>query len=150
RGKVLAPRPHLRPPHPSCLLLDPENPVTIPPMNPGPPRTLEDLRAFAAELSRGLDPNSRYLPELLAILDAAKDPADFERRLLAGCRGLRHAGPDVFAAMSLREKVLANLVTPETTLFRFTEGEMEALDREILPRLRGLANGGANAQARAA
>lgn len=101
------------------------------------PRTLDDIRALIAKLARGLDPHSRYLPELLALLDASRDLADLERRLLAGCRGLRHAGPDVFAAMSLREKILANLVTPETTLFRFTEGEMEALDREILPRLHG-------------
>jgi len=98
---------------------------------------LAAVRAYVAAQSAELDPHSRYIPELLAFVNAAADPADLERRLLAGCRGQRHAGPAVFAAMPLREKLLANLITPETTLFRFTEGELEALDREILPRLHG-------------
>ncbi|MCW8133077.1 MAG: hypothetical protein KIS92_22210 [Planctomycetota bacterium] len=106
-------------------------------MNPADPRTLGEARALVRAFAAGLDPRSRYVAELDELVAAAADLADLERRLLAGCRGLRHAGPDVFAAMTLREKILANLVTPETTLFRFTEGELEALDREILPRLHG-------------
>lgn len=104
------------------------------------PPALHDLaavRAYVAAQSAALDPHSRYIPELLAFVNASAGPADLERRLLAGCRGQRHAGPAVFAAMPLHEKLLANLITPETTLFRFTEGELEALDREILPRLHG-------------
>lgn len=38
--------------------------------------------------------------------------------------------------MSLASKLVANLVTPETSLFRFCEGELEAIDRE-LARLHG-------------
>lgn len=101
------------------------------------PSTLDDVRDLIRAFSAGLDPSSRYISELNELVAAAADLADLERRLLAGSRGVRHAGPDVFAAMTLREKLLANLVTPETTLFRFTEGELEALDREILPRLHG-------------
>jgi len=98
---------------------------------------LPAARAFVLERAALLDPHSRYVAELLSALDASASVADLERRLLAGCRGQRHAGPEVFARMTLAEKLLANLITAETTLFRFTEGELEALDREILPRLRG-------------
>ncbi len=97
---------------------------------------LDEARAHVAKLTAGLDPNSRYISDLVAIIDASEDVAALERSLLAGCRGQRHAGVTAFAAMSLKDKLLANLVTPETSLFRFNEGEMEALDEELLPRLR--------------
>jgi SAM-dependent methyltransferase len=106
----------------------------------GPRAVLADLmevRAYVAEVARGLDPSSRYISDLLAMIDRARDVRDLERLLEEGCRGQRHAGPDVFARMTLEEKLLANLITPETTLFRFSEGEMEAIDSELLPRLRG-------------
>ncbi len=97
---------------------------------------LDEARAYVAKMSAGLDPDSRYIVDLTAVIDASGDVADLDRRLLAGCRGLRHAGAQAFGKMSMEQKLLANLITPETSLFRFNEGEMEALDREILPRLR--------------
>ncbi|GMV81782.1 MAG: hypothetical protein AMXMBFR7_29660 [Planctomycetota bacterium] len=100
-------------------------------------KSLLDVRKYIEHAAAELDRQSRYVPELLRVVDAAQDIPDFERLMNEGCRGQRHAGADVFAKMSLREKVLANLITPETTLFRFTEGELEALDREIVPRLQG-------------
>ncbi len=100
------------------------------------PSTLDEIRTRIERVSRQLDPDSRYISELLVLLDAAGDVAEFES-FLEGSRGQRHAGADVFAQMDLSEKILANLITPETTLLRFTEGEMEAIDLELLPRLKG-------------
>ena len=82
-----------------------------------------------------LDPDSRYNRDLLAHADASGSVAEFESRLDAGSRGQRHSGADVFDRMTLAEKIVANLITPETTLFRFSEGEMEAIDRHLLPHL---------------
>ncbi|MFO0723836.1 MAG: CheR family methyltransferase [Myxococcota bacterium] len=88
-------------------------------------------------LARPLDPDSRYIRELLRLLEEAPDVPEFRRRLEETSRGARHAGAEVFRAMSLEEQLLANLITPETSLFRFSEGELEALDRELLPRIHG-------------
>jgi hypothetical protein len=98
--------------------------------------TLADLggaRAFIAEVARVLDPASRYVPELHAIVDAASDLDDLVRRL-DGSRGARHAGAEVFARMSLEQKLRCNLITNETVLFRFTEGEWLVMQRRLLPR----------------
>ncbi len=102
-----------------------------------PLETLDAVNAFIDELSATLDPTSRYITDLRATVSASRDVAELERRLLSGCRGLRHAGDAAFAAMSLEEKLRANLVTAETTLFRFAEGELEAIDRVLLPMLEG-------------
>jgi chemotaxis methyl-accepting protein methylase len=98
---------------------------------------LSSIRRYIETSAERLDPESRYVRDLLAIAASSLDRAEFERRLAAGCRGQRHAGPDVFEQMTLAEKILANLITPETTLFRFSEGEMEAIDRHLLPHLDG-------------
>lgn len=104
-------------------------------------QSLKDARQLVASVADGLDPDSRYISELVAIVDASTGVADLERRLDLGCRGRRHAGAAVFAAvfaaMSLESKLRCNLITAETALFRFAEGEIEAsLDviRERTPR----------------
>lgn len=99
-------------------------------------RDLDEVRAYIAHVARTLDPESRYVSELGAIVEASDGVADLMARLAAGSRGVRHAGADVFAAMSTREKLLCNLVTAETALFRFGEGEIEA-SRAVLERLGG-------------
>lgn len=98
-------------------------------------RSLEDVRTFVAERARPLDPQSRYIPELLAFVDAAGDLADLERRLDAGCRGRLHAGDDSWGRMSLEEKLAVNLVTNETELMRFEQAEIAHLHAKILPWL---------------
>ncbi len=90
-------------------------------------QTLDDVRAFVARTAQTLDPDSRYISEFLAVVDAAPDIDALEAAITASSRGQRHAGADVFARMSLRNKVLSNLITAETALFRFAEGELEAL-----------------------
>lgn len=87
---------------------------------------LDEARAYIAHVARTLDPESRYISELLAIVETSEHLAELLARLAAGSRGARHAGSDVFAAMTAREKLLCNLVTAETALFRFGEGEIEA------------------------
>ncbi len=89
----------------------------------------------AARIHLGADLRT---PEFwLAAIDPLEaDVRAFESLVDADSRGLRHAGPELFARMDLREKILANLITNETTLFRFTEGELHALESAILPRLK--------------
>jgi hypothetical protein len=98
--------------------------------------TLDDVRAFIRERSKPLDPGSRYIPELYAYVDAARDVTDLEQRLDAGCRGRLHAGEGTWARMSLAEKLAVNLVTNETELMRFERAEMAHLHAEILPWLK--------------
>lgn len=88
--------------------------------------SLVEVRAAIATLSDGLDPDSRYISELYALVDSCADTAELEERLSESCRGRRHAGSEAFSAMSLLDKLRANLITPETSLFRFAEGELEA------------------------
>ena len=97
-------------------------------------KTLDDVRRAVAEIAKSLDPGSRYVPEFLAIVEASRDVADLEARMRAGCRGQRHAGADVFERMTLERKIRCNLITNETVLFRFSEGEWEALQRAIAAR----------------
>jgi hypothetical protein len=94
---------------------------------------LDGARGFIAGIARVLDPASRYVPELLAIVDAAADRDDLARRL-ADSRGARHAGAVVFARMTLEQQLRCNLITNETVLFRFTEGEWLVMQRQLLPR----------------
>src|SRR5687767_1780545 len=96
---------------------------------------LAGIRGYIQTNAQRLDPASRYVRDLLAIAAESSSAGDFEDRLDAGCRGLRHSGRDVFEQMTLEEKILSNLITPETSLFRFSEGEMEAIDRHLLPHL---------------
>jgi hypothetical protein len=99
-------------------------------------QTLDDVRAFIRERSEPLDPGSRYIPELLAYVDASRSLSDLEERLDAGCRGRLHAGDGTWHRMSLREKLEVNLVTNETELMRFERAEMAHLHAQILPWLK--------------
>ena len=96
--------------------------------------SLDDVRGFIDDVAATLDPQSRYISELLAIVDASKDVADLVRRLQEDSRGMHHAGSHVFARMTLEQKLRANLITNETVLFRFTEGEWLVLQRRLIPR----------------
>lgn len=95
--------------------------------------TLDDVRAFVARIAATLDPRSRYVPELLEIVAGSADVSDLVRRLQEDSRGMRHAGGHVFARMSLEQKLRCNLITNETVLFRFTEGEWLMLQRRLIP-----------------
>lgn len=96
--------------------------------------TRDDVRACIRRMAAELDPASRYVTELLAIVDASTDVADLARRLQDDSRGMRHAGAHVFSRMTLEQKIRCNLVTNETVLFRFTEGEWLTLQRRLIPR----------------
>lgn len=89
--------------------------------------SLEELRSFISQLATTLDPKSRYVTELLATLDSSRDTAEFIARLTASSRGARHAGQEIFNRMTLEQKLRSNLITNETVLFRFSEGEWETL-----------------------
>lgn len=98
--------------------------------------SIGDVRAHIADISSVLDPSSRYVSELLDIVDASKDLIDFERRLKTGCRGRRFSGPTIFDAMNLADKILANLITNETQIYRFEDAEA----KEILSVMRRIDN----------
>src|SRR5262245_42117385 len=102
-----------------------------------PVRDLRQALAFVDETAKDLDPSSRYVKDLKKLIAESKDADELNRKLTEQSRGLRHTGSDVFAKMTLEQKLLANLITPETQLFRFSEGELEAIDRELLPKVSG-------------
>ena len=98
--------------------------------------TLRDARALIARHAERLDPGSRYITELTAVVDASRDITDLEARLRAGCRGRFWAGAATFDAMSLKDKLLVNLITNETALMRFEAEEFAYLTGEVIPLLR--------------
>jgi hypothetical protein len=104
--------------------------------------SIDDARGFVGAIARTLDPQSRYVPELLAIVDASRDLGELELRLDAASRGMRHAGAAVFARMTLEQKLRCNLITNETVLFRFTEGEWLVMQRRLIPRFAARPGGG--------
>jgi len=100
-------------------------------------KTLDEVRAHVAALAAPLDPQSRYVTELLAIVNAAQSVEDLFRRLDAGCRGKHWAGEDAFTAMSRLDKLRCNLVTNETQLMRFDAPELAFLRGTVLPAIGG-------------
>ena len=62
----------------------------------GPGSSLDDVRRFVADVAESLDPKSRYVPELLAIVDASHDLAELMTLLAQNSRGARHAGAGIF------------------------------------------------------
>lgn len=105
-------------------------------MKDGPVASIERARGLVLEKAAVLDPSSRYVRELLEIVDACGDLASLERRLDQGCRGRLHAGDATWARMTLEEKLLSNLVTNETELLRFDPSEVDYLKGEVFPWLR--------------
>jgi chemotaxis methyl-accepting protein methylase len=102
------------------------------------PPTLAALRAYVLEVARDLDPGSRYVRELLGVLDASADLEDYLARLQdarrttlfrtdgslvsGGERGYSWLDDDTWAAMDVFERTLANLVTGETRMLWAGDG----------------------------
>jgi chemotaxis methyl-accepting protein methylase len=100
--------------------------------------TLAALRAFVLEVSRDLDPGSRYVRELLAVLDACRDVDGYLARLKdagrtalfrtdgsrvsQGERGFSWLDDDTWDTMDVFERTLANLVTGETRMMWAGDG----------------------------
>ncbi len=89
-----------------------------------PLETLDQVRAFIDCIAADLDPDSRYVRELRGIVAESEDVEDLQTKLFAGCRGLRHSGPIVFAEMLLEDQLRANLITNETDVSRFESHEL--------------------------
>jgi hypothetical protein len=98
--------------------------------------TLDDVRNLIKGQARQLDPTSRYITELMEIIDASSDISDLERKLSEGCRGRFWAGATTFDAMGLEDKIRVNLITNETSLMRFEAPEFDYLNQEVIPFLR--------------
>jgi hypothetical protein len=100
--------------------------------------TLASVRGFVLEVARDLDPGSRYIRELLAVLDASTDIEDYLARLQdpdrtdffrlegsrvsQGERGYSWLDPTTWGAMDVYERTLANLVTGETRMMWAGDG----------------------------
>jgi len=103
--------------------------------------TLAALRAFVLEVSHDLDPGSRYVRELLAVLDVSADVADYLVRLKdaertarfrtdgslvsQGERGYSWLDDDTWSTMDVFERTLANLVTGETRMMWAGDGSRD-------------------------
>ncbi len=98
-------------------------------------KTLDEVRALIAYEAARLDPDSRYVRELTAVVDASLSVQDLAARLNAGCRGKHWAGDIVFGKMTLADAIRSNLITSEPSLMRFEAPELEFLRESVLPRL---------------
>jgi chemotaxis methyl-accepting protein methylase len=103
-----------------------------------PEPTLEDVRAFIRTVAADLDPETRYVRELQAVLDASRDLPDYLARLQnargtaefrldgsrvsAGERGFSWVDEEVWEEMNVFERTLANLVTGETRMMWAGDG----------------------------
>jgi chemotaxis methyl-accepting protein methylase len=112
------------------------------------PPTLADLRAYALEVSKDLDPGSRYVSELLAVMDASSSVEDYLRRLHApettavfkqdgsrvssGERGFSWVDESTWKTMDPFEQTLSNLLTGETRMMWAGDG---ATDFARLPEV---------------
>ena len=99
--------------------------------------SLNDVRAHIDGITAQLDPDSRYITELMAIVDAATGIDDLRRRLLDGSRGLYWAGHETFAAMTLADQLRVNLITNESEFMRFDAGELTFLRDVVFPWIDG-------------
>jgi chemotaxis methyl-accepting protein methylase len=106
-------------------------PVSWSPETAGEP-TLAAVRAYALEVSRDLDPGSRYVRELLATIDASTSVEDYLARLAdpartaafrqdgslasQGERGFSWVDDETWAEMDVWERTLSNLLTGETRM----------------------------------
>jgi len=100
--------------------------------------TLDDVKAFIQAESKRLDPESRYISELLERVNLAQSVGALES-LLADSRGAFWAGHYAWNRMTLKEKLRANLITNETSMMRFETEEMRCLRSRVIPFLRFLA-----------
>jgi len=114
--------------------------------------TLAGIRAFIEEVARDLDPDSRYISELLAAVDASRDVGDYMSRLMdptrverfqqdgsaasGGERGRSWLDAQTWAEMDPYEQTLSNLLTGETRMMWAGDGAADfALLGEVLARL---------------
>jgi chemotaxis methyl-accepting protein methylase len=93
--------------------------------------SVAEIRAFIDEFAKKLDPESRYVRELLHLIEGTGTAEEVEQRLSsAECRGARHARA-AYAKMSLGEKLIANLITAETSPLRFEDAEIAVIERTV-------------------
>ncbi len=100
--------------------------------------TLEAIRAFVDSVAGDLDPGSRYVKELRAVLDASADVSDYLSRLQNkehlgsfqkdgaqashGERGRSWVDDETWGDMNAFEQTLSNLLTGETRMMWAGEG----------------------------
>jgi chemotaxis methyl-accepting protein methylase len=100
--------------------------------------TLDSIRAFVDSVSGDLDPGSRYVTELRAVLDASSDVSDYLARLQdkarlgsfqkdgaqpsQGERGRSWVDDETWGHMNPFEQTLSNLLTGETRMMWAGEG----------------------------
>ncbi len=118
---------------------------------------LGNIRTYILNQSNTLDVNSRYVTELLTVVDQSASLEDYVDRLSnhqkaaeyrkdgtgisSGIRGLSWVDENTWRQMDIYEKTLANLITGESRMmFRFDEENDQLLDR-IFSNLAGDSRG---------
>lgn len=102
------------------------------------PATLESIRAFVNEVCQDLDPESRYIRELVAVLDASTSLEGYLARLdnpdrveefqkdgsapSQGERGRSWVDDETWTGMDAYERTLSNLLSGETRMMWAAEG----------------------------
>ena len=116
--------------------------------------SLDDIRNYVLEVAEGLDPGSRYVKELLAVIDGCKTVAEYDARISdpalcekyrkdgaqvsEGGRGLSWLDQETWASMDIWERTLSNLITAETRMmFRFDGRDLELLSSMLTRVARG-------------
>lgn len=116
------------------------------------PATLESLRTFIDEVTADLDPESRYVRELLEVFEGSEsveaylarleDPSRVETfqqdgaQASQGERGRSWVDDEIWANMDAYERTLANLLTGETRMMWAGEGARNyALLPEVLANI---------------
>ncbi len=95
--------------------------------------SLEEARDFVDTIAKDLDPTSTFIKDIYHLIDTVCDIHKLEFELdknggnKIGTRGKFFAGDDVWQRLTLSEKLLANLVTNETSGRRFSNNDKQAL-----------------------
>lgn len=97
--------------------------------------TIEAVKAFVLKEAERLDPESRYVKELLAHIERCSTLANLDHWLSGDNRGHYWAGEEAWSRMTNWEKLRANLIMNETKMMRFDAWESEALRKRVIPFL---------------
>jgi chemotaxis methyl-accepting protein methylase len=96
--------------------------------------SITTVKDYVQKLSTMLDPNSRYINELLLTIDNHESIESLDSYLTRSSRPALQIGSRILEQMALSQKLYANLVTPETYINRFSEQEISYLKSFYIKR----------------
>ena len=99
-----------------------------------PITSIAEAKQYVLSRVAMLDPESRYIRELIEIIECSKNIEALHLALTHRSRPALQVGSSYLEMMTLEEKLDANLITPETYFRRFTDKELEVLNQEYIDR----------------